>query len=608
MVASGRLLRISPPALGALRRDLIRTLGRDRARGLLLRFGWAWGQADASARGGAAADDRSHLEWLRDGPRLHRLTRMAGVETRVLEMDRERGLFHMEGCWTHSVEALEHLRHFGPADEPSCWILTGYATGYASTVMGRPIHFRELTCVAQGDEACHFVGRPAEAWGRHAAADAPFLDLTPISDEVDQTLERIRRENDQLQHVIAVHEQLTHVVARGAGPTAIAEALERLMGCAVSIEDAHLRSLARAGDIPTLGALTRRRPDLCRQLARLQRERRPLLLPAAAGEGSPDLVVAPILLEEDLLGFLTLEVVKGLRPALVTLVAERAALTCALELMRLRCTVEAAAQARGDFVDHLFAAGADAAFLNRWAHHLGLDLAGTPHRIILAEPAGPPTRSLSGSLAVLHWRFRDLLESAQARGLVVSRSDHVVGIVECTSPAVCHLPEELRRWAAAERRPVRVGVSRTFRGAAEAAEAHAECRAVLDALRDERPEGQVVRVDDLGALQLLFRAGRPEELRRHVEARLGPLLAYDRAHQTELLETLRLYLESACSLQATAERLNISVSGLKYRLQRISEVSGLDLDNPDVRFDVQMSLRLLGLLGGKREPAKSDSP
>ena len=40
----------------------------------------------------------------------------------------------MSGRWRHSYEAEQHLRLFGRSDEPVCWTLTGYASGFASRI------------------------------------------------------------------------------------------------------------------------------------------------------------------------------------------------------------------------------------------------------------------------------------------------------------------------------------------------------------------------------------------------------------------------------------------------------------------------------------------
>jgi DNA-binding PucR family transcriptional regulator len=71
---------------------------------------------------------------------------------------------------------------------------------------------------------------------------------------------------------------------------------------------------------------------------------------------------------------------------------------------------------------------------------------------------------------------------------------------------------------------------------------------------------------------------------------LGPLLAHDRGRRPKLLPTLAAYLDAGAAQQATADALGIHVSTLKYRLGRIAAVTGRDLTQPDVRFQLQVAL------------------
>ncbi len=49
--------------------------------------------------------------------------------------------FHMEVVWRDSGEAEEHKLTLGHSDQPTCWMLTGYASGYSSFCFGRDIYF-----------------------------------------------------------------------------------------------------------------------------------------------------------------------------------------------------------------------------------------------------------------------------------------------------------------------------------------------------------------------------------------------------------------------------------------------------------------------------------
>ena len=78
---------------------------------------------------------------------------------------------------------------------------------------------------------------------------------------------------------------------------------------------------------------------------------------------------------------------------------------------------------------------------------------------------------------------------------------------------------------------------------------------------------------------------------RFVDDVLGPLVAYDVAHGTDLLPTLDAFLRLGCRQRATADALGIHVNSLHYRLQRIQEVGEVDLDDAEVRLNLQLALR-----------------
>ncbi len=74
---------------------------------------------------------------------------------------------------------------------------------------------------------------------------------------------------------------------------------------------------------------------------------------------------------------------------------------------------------------------------------------------------------------------------------------------------------------------------------------------------------------------------------------LSVLKLYDSAHETSLLETLSVYLSYCLNATATAQALFIHRSTLLYRLERIVELTKIDLDDPDERLLLELSFRLL---------------
>lgn len=82
---------------------------------------------------------------------------------------------------------------------------------------------------------------------------------------------------------------------------------------------------------------------------------------------------------------------------------------------------------------------------------------------------------------------------------------------------------------------------------------------------------------------------------RFIDQMIGPLFSYDAKHKTNLVATLREFLANNCRLQYTANQLGIHVSTLRYRLERIQQVTGWDLDDPEIRFSLDLALRLHSL-------------
>jgi DNA-binding PucR family transcriptional regulator len=90
-------------------------------------------------------------------------------------------------------------------------------------------------------------------------------------------------------------------------------------------------------------------------------------------------------------------------------------------------------------------------------------------------------------------------------------------------------------------------------------------------------------------------------MERFVREWLGALLNYDAIHGTQLVLTLREYLECGGSYDSSARALSVHRSTLKYRLKRIRDVSGHDLGIPDTQFNLQLATRVWQTLQTMRD-------
>ncbi|MBP0048911.1 sigma 54-interacting transcriptional regulator [Marinobacterium sp. AK62] len=177
-----RMLLIHSSVMGLLRKELIETLGVERAKGFLMRFGYHSGWKDAELVD-KVRPDMSKKDAFFVGPQLHCIKGMVNVKPVSLDLDVDTGHFNAEFDWFDSYEADVHMQDFGLAQEPICWTLIGYASGYTTYFMGRTTIFKETQCSGMGHDHCHILGKPAEEWEDRAELER-YLLPDPIADEL----------------------------------------------------------------------------------------------------------------------------------------------------------------------------------------------------------------------------------------------------------------------------------------------------------------------------------------------------------------------------------------------------------------------------------------
>ncbi|MDI6629606.1 MAG: PucR family transcriptional regulator ligand-binding domain-containing protein [Rhodococcus sp. (in: high G+C Gram-positive bacteria)] len=102
----------------------------------------------------------------------------------------------------------------------------------------------------------------------------------------------------------------------------------------------------------------------------------------------------------------------------------------------------------------------------------------------------------------------------------------------------------------------------------------------------------VVGHDELATLAILL-ANVPDDVRRMFTSRLlTPLVDYDDLHNSDLVETLSVYLDTNGAWTRCAEQLHMHVNSVRYRIQRIEELTGRDLSRLEDRIEFYLALRL----------------
>jgi hypothetical protein len=374
----------------------------------------------------------------------------------------------------------------------------------------------------------------------------------------------------------AAHEVLVKASKSRDGEAGIARTLHELTGLAVAVEDrfGNLRAWAGPGrPDPYPKADPRRRGDILRQAAQrggVIRDRYRLFV-----------LVQP---RSDVVGVLALIDPHRTAGDLEVFALEHSAMALALELTHRKNLADVELRLRRDLVDDLVT-GTDNASAYLRSEAVGHDLHGA-HHVIAA-------RWSSGSEDDLTTALARAVSHLELSALMAWRTGMVIALLRGHPPGVAlHrvISQQMGTGAGA------IGVGGRCDEPSQFARSFGEARRALDIRLKSRAPNGVTNFDELGVLRILHRENE-SEIHTFVHEWLGELLDYDLRRNTDLVQTLSHYLDCGGNYDETASALLIHRSTLRYRLQRIRDITELDLSNVDTRLNLHVATRAWQVLG-----------
>lgn len=288
------------------------------------------------------------------------------------------------------------------------------------------------------------------------------------------------------------------------------------------------------------------------------------------------------------------------------------------ELDKDRVRLETELGMRGDFVDDLIGGhyGSVDLLLQR-AGYLGADLSGGALALIVdiddfARYLGrrpmkePAIQELKRRLAdAVRLQTREFFTNF----LTGPRSDNVILLLGPSEDAPrSELPGRAQRLAAQIQRYVRgllpdltisIGIGRYTPDPASLTGAYSEAEVALEIGHRIHGPSSVSTFEETGTYKLLFRVMQedPAELESFYDDTLSPVVDYDSRYGTELIHTLTTYLGNDASTVKTATELFAHRHTIRYRLDRVSELTGLDVDKSRDREQLTLGIKVMQLLG-----------
>lgn len=139
---------------------------------------------------------------------------------------------------------------------------------------------------------------------------------------------------------------------------------------------------------------------------------------------------------------------------------------------------------------------------------------------------------------------------------------------------------------------MRIGVSNGFSSIQHFPRGYAQARAALSLGERLNQESIVCRYLDYQFYDLLAQIPDTARMGFYCHPALALLRQYDRRNDSDLYHTLRAYLENGGSIKGTAAALFIHRNSLTYRLERITDIGQIDLEDPAARFLLRVSYHI----------------
>ncbi|MFU8874050.1 PucR family transcriptional regulator [Micromonospora sp. SL4-19] len=408
-----------------------------------------------------------------------------------------------------------------------------------------------------------------------------------FADVLNEVLaELLNRQAAVLARSEEVHRALVSVVLDGGDLSDLAAELTRLLGGPALITTPDGRVLARAGDIA--GGFDQSGRFL------IESKGAHIVVPIVAGRVDHGRIVA---FPADPQTPLTDADVHHL---------ERAATVAALAITKELAVAAVESKYRADFLRDLLAGRVeDLSAAVTHARSFGWEI-DRPSVVVVAEldsEAVPPATA-APQLRPVEERFAAAWQSVvrwrDPRAAVVNFNREVVVLLGLPADGdIDRLVGELVRLVKGDggggRRSFSLGVSRPAEGA-HLMQAYEQARAAVRIGRRLHGDGARTRFDRLGVHRLLSLITDRSELRGFLTDALGEL-AVDNPENADLRQTLAVLLETNCNVAETARRLHFHYNTLRYRIGKLERMVGPFTNDPMLRLDLMLALRVLEIRG-----------
>jgi sugar diacid utilization regulator len=417
----------------------------------------------------------------------------------------------------------------------------------------------------------------------------------------------IKEQHNKYKHSTIIHNRLTNMVLKGCTIKDIAKEISSLLNKDVIIYDSFFNIKAHSFNGETVKAeFMIDRKEVSDRL----------------GDTLPweyfyrvketPVVFNPIVVSEDILGWMGIVGERLPLKEMDRITAERGRTILALEFLKQNEIQEIEQRLKGDFLENLLI-DQDREYVKRCAESYGYDF--TKEHCIVAMELNRKDDAVNRNDSLDRQSFirRKNIFYITSRivlgffpdSIIITRGNYIVTILQLpdgdnakpVKETIIDMVEAIIYEMSGYYSDfsISAGVGGKCSDLFELRSSYEDAMKALKILSRLPGKSPVIFFDDMEVKKFLLN-NEPEELRDFVYKNLGNLLNYENSSRDEFIKTLRQYIRSNGNWSLTRQKLHIHGNTLNYRLNRIKDILGLDLDNYNDRLKIQLALEIMDFL------------
>lgn len=439
--------------------------------------------------------------------------------------------------------------------------------------------------------------------------DIPFIELTyPVMGQL------FNQQVEELKYFKEIHSRFTELSLQNVGREVIIETLEELIGNPVTIYNEYFQNIASTNpDVELFYDLDQKVIEVQSYNTKFPFYRRTVVFPKLQNRECEQILVPIKTINQTKINLVISAIHKDVLEY-DFIAIENAATSLSLELVKQIAISEVEKKFKNDLIDDLITGKIKTTnTIYDRATITNFDTEANYAVVLFNLKSMQPNRNQEQHID-RHQRLQksyevlaDSIDFYLSGAIIRDRVDEIIVLWKVSSKStddnveirkmkqtIKHIRGKFK--AAVKGFAVQVGIGNISKTILGLSQSYNEAQDTLNIGQSAHQEDFIISFNDLGIYRMLYKFEDINQLKDFIPASLQKLLDYQKSNKDALIETLNVFLQCQQNIAKSAQILYVHYKTVTYRLERIKEITGMNLEDPEEMLSVQVGLRIIDVI------------